>query len=281
VKDTFESIAASEMGYRDGGRLGHSERLLSCPRAALIVLSGVDRGLSLLLDSPKVLGRNEADFPLSSKVVSRKHCKVWSADGAHWIRDLESTNGTWLNGQKVDVERLAFGDVITVGDTSMAYIPRQTDEASFRRAVQAIGNETQSCRIHTMAQFSELLKSVSQTAFFERQSVTLLLLAIACRSPKEGLHLQMDAAGAVSASLRDSLRPPDKVLRIDSQTLVAIFRGQTAEGHNWAKRCREALADLDFQGSEIGSQKIAFALTSWLRRPNPGLRSQPSCATST
>ena len=57
-----------------------------------------------------------ADFIVDAPLVSRVHCRLTSLpDGELEVRDLASTNGTYVNGSRVDSARLAPGDRIGVG----------------------------------------------------------------------------------------------------------------------------------------------------------------------
>jgi pSer/pThr/pTyr-binding forkhead associated (FHA) protein len=67
--------------------------------------------------SIKTLGRGtRADFVLEAALVSRLHCRL-TADLSHQliVEDLESTNGTFVNGDKVDRAVLKAGDRLAVG----------------------------------------------------------------------------------------------------------------------------------------------------------------------
>jgi pSer/pThr/pTyr-binding forkhead associated (FHA) protein len=65
----------------------------------------------------RTLGRaTGADFIVDAPLVSRVHCRLTSLPGGDLeVRDLESTNGTYVNDQRVDVTKLASGDRIRVG----------------------------------------------------------------------------------------------------------------------------------------------------------------------
>ena len=71
----------------------------------------------ILPGSIRTLGRaTGADFILDAALLSRVHCRFTvTPDGGLEIRDLDSTNGTFVNGAKIDVARLASGDRLVVG----------------------------------------------------------------------------------------------------------------------------------------------------------------------
>jgi pSer/pThr/pTyr-binding forkhead associated (FHA) protein len=65
----------------------------------------------------RTIGRaTGADFIVDAALVSRVHCRLTAgADGSLEVRDLESTNGTFVNGERVETVRLVPGDKLRVG----------------------------------------------------------------------------------------------------------------------------------------------------------------------
>lgn len=79
-----------------------------------------------LLGSLTTLGRDEsADIVLDDPGVSRRHSEIRvTTDGPHLvtsIRDLNSTNGTFVNGDRITSQRLEDGDRLTLGRTSATF----------------------------------------------------------------------------------------------------------------------------------------------------------------
>lgn len=67
-------------------------------------------------DQPITIGRgHEADVVINDEKVSRIHCGIRLWDGAYYLKDLKSRNGTLVNGDPVDVVKLQAGDRIRVG----------------------------------------------------------------------------------------------------------------------------------------------------------------------
>jgi tRNA A-37 threonylcarbamoyl transferase component Bud32 len=69
-------------------------------------------------------GREGCALTLPAKEASRRHFKIWRHEDGDWrIKDLDSTNGTMLNGQPVKVSRLKHKDTITVGrDCTIVFV---------------------------------------------------------------------------------------------------------------------------------------------------------------
>jgi len=62
-----------------------------------------------------VVGRHpNCDARLDSPRVSRWHCCMTEVDGGVWVRDLGSTNGTWIGGRRINSGRLRIGDVLLI-----------------------------------------------------------------------------------------------------------------------------------------------------------------------
>ena len=76
-----------------------------------------DLTFRLLPGTLKTMGRaRRADFVVDAALVSRVHCRFTLRDSNELeLEDLGSTNGTFVNGEKVTRARLSDGDTLTVG----------------------------------------------------------------------------------------------------------------------------------------------------------------------
>ncbi len=87
------------------------------------VLEGVDKGRVFRdMSIPVTIGREEGNMlRLNDERVSRFHAKVQQEDGDIIITDLESTNGTRVNGSPVQIRRLRPGDQISIGRSMLLF----------------------------------------------------------------------------------------------------------------------------------------------------------------
>ena len=68
----------------------------------------------------KTVGRApRADFIVDAALVSRLHCRLEVTDDRIDVIDLSSTNGTFVNGRRVDRARMRSGDLLKVGRLSL------------------------------------------------------------------------------------------------------------------------------------------------------------------
>ena len=69
-----------------------------------------------------VIGRGtDADIRLTDQAVSRRHAEIRIVNGATMLNDLQSTNGTTVNGVTITTTALSDGDEIRIGETVLTY----------------------------------------------------------------------------------------------------------------------------------------------------------------
>ena len=97
-------------------------------KISLVVASGVHQGKVIAIPVAQFLvGRDEGcHLRPASPAISKKHCLLFIRDGKAFVRDLDSTNGTFLNDEQVQGEReLSHGDRLRFGplDFSVTLTP--------------------------------------------------------------------------------------------------------------------------------------------------------------
>jgi len=99
----------------------------------LLVTEGPLNGRRFTVDSKGVrLGRSSScEIVVPDPLLSRNHCLFEVRDGALWVTDLVSANGTTVNGAQLDAEpfKLSPGDQVRVGDTQLRVLVDDQAEA--------------------------------------------------------------------------------------------------------------------------------------------------------
>jgi len=80
-----------------------------------------ERTFRILTGAVRTIGRSTgADFIVDAALVSRVHCRLSALPGGELeVKDLDSTNGTYVNGARVETARLSSGDRLKVGRVEM------------------------------------------------------------------------------------------------------------------------------------------------------------------
>lgn len=123
MKDGFtRPIATSDV---------NSALFLARHRATLVVVEGPAAGSEYELTRESyVIGRNaDADVCLTDDAISGSHAAIELGRDGFKVRDMGSTNGTMVNGSRVDCADLKHGDKIIVGEHLLQYLLEKKDRA--------------------------------------------------------------------------------------------------------------------------------------------------------
>lgn len=93
----------------------------------LTVSTGPSKGKSFKLSNPRtVIGRKGADVPLDDPEISRHHCVLEVREHSVNLKDLDSTNGTFFEDQRVRAAFLQDGAEFRVGSSSirLSFLPK-------------------------------------------------------------------------------------------------------------------------------------------------------------
>lgn len=91
--------------------------------AMLEVAEGPDQGRRFFLDRlPALIGRGaDNEIKLNDPGVSRRHARIEAEGDDYVLRDLGSTNGTWVGEQRIANHRLAAGDRVRLAGTTLLF----------------------------------------------------------------------------------------------------------------------------------------------------------------
>lgn len=101
-----------------------SRDLISLRKCVLAVIDGPSPKVKYDLDKKKItkIGKKaDNDIVLNDKTVSRYHIEIEAAEDSYIMRDMNSTNGTYINGTRIKEGFLSPGDVLMFGNTKMEF----------------------------------------------------------------------------------------------------------------------------------------------------------------
>lgn len=120
-------LPPAEQSYQHSTEINLSiaQKTLQIPRAwklSLEIQEGMAPPKTFEIQKPRILiGRSHADLILNDPEVSRRHCALEVYEDTIILRDLGSTNGTFLNDHRIKIEKLKNNDRIQVGNTFLIF----------------------------------------------------------------------------------------------------------------------------------------------------------------
>ena len=108
---------------RSGGGAEGGSRLPRDRRAVLVVIEGPDLGVEREVTRvPFTIGRQGADLTVNDPSVSRLHAAVVVEGSRFLLRDQKSTNGTFVDGGRIEEATLVHGAKFRLGDTTFQFV---------------------------------------------------------------------------------------------------------------------------------------------------------------
>ncbi|MCB9528048.1 MAG: GGDEF domain-containing protein [Myxococcales bacterium] len=148
----------------------------------LVTIYGSRIGYKIDLDPTRpstVIGRDlDADIPVDDESVSRRHCRLMYLDGAWFIEDLRSTNGTYVAGSPITRTPLRDGDLIKIGSTIFKFLSTSNVEAAYYEEIYRMAIFDGLTQIHNRRYFEEFTdREISRCRRHER-ALSLLLFDV-------------------------------------------------------------------------------------------------------
>jgi two-component system, cell cycle response regulator len=238
--------------------------------AYLIVISAKSAatiGKMQKLDKPEmVLGRStDAHLQVEDDGISRKHAKVMAGPNGHFqLIDLGSTNGTFLNGVRVNVATLQDGDKIQIGSNTVLKFSIQDQlEEQYQKSIYESATRDGLTRIFNKKYFLDTLRK--EFAYCLRHRVPLSLVMFDVDHFKKINDTYGHQAGdyvlaRIAQKIMDTVRVEDLFARYGGEEFALMLRESAEEkAFICAERCRRAVdgADFSFGGTPI---KVSISL---------------------
>lgn len=140
--------------------------------ACLVVINGADLGKKYLLaQSSTVIGRSsKVDIQVDEDSISRSHAVVDNFGDTVIARDLESTNGTYVNDQPIREKRLVDGDQIKIGRTIFKFLSGSNIEAQYHDEIYKLTTTDGLTQVYNKRYFiKEMEREMSRSLRYERE----------------------------------------------------------------------------------------------------------------
>jgi two-component system, cell cycle response regulator len=148
--------------------------------ACLVVIYGLDLGKKYNVDRPSiVVGRSsKADIQIDQESVSRNHCKLINTGKSIMLRDLGSTNGTYVNDELVDEYVLRDGDLIKIGRCIFKFLSGNNIENAYHEEIYRLTTIDGLTQVYNKRYFVETLEREIGRAHRYRRELSLIIFDI-------------------------------------------------------------------------------------------------------
>jgi diguanylate cyclase (GGDEF)-like protein len=222
--------------------------------AFLTVLNGTAMGKMYKLTAKEmVIGRSsEANIQITDEGISRRHAKVVQRpDGSIQLVDLGSTNGTFFDGERVDVHPLRDGDKIQIGSTVvMKFSYQDTLDEEYQKALYDNATRDPMTRIYNKKFFNDTYKK--DFAYCLRHRVPLTVVIFDVDHFKKVNDTYGHAAGdyvlvKLAATVQETIRSEDLFARYGGEEFVLLLREcEEDKGFIFCERVRRKIEAFQF-----------------------------------
>ncbi len=148
--------------------------------ACLVVIYGLDLGKKFNLSNPQLtIGRSsKSDIQIDQESVSRSHAKIINTGKAILLRDLGSTNGTYVNDELIDEYVLRDGDFIKIGRTIFKFLSGNNIENAYHEEIYRLTTVDGLTQIYNKRYFLETLEREISRAQRYHRDLSLIMFDI-------------------------------------------------------------------------------------------------------
>lgn len=233
----------------------------------LIVLKGVHVGQSFPLHKREtVIGREEeVDVSLLDDRISRRHARLVIDDEGVWLEDLESRNGTYLNGERLSSRRrVRDGDKIQLGARSILRFSLHDDlDASFQRELLESALRDPLTQAYNRKFFLDRLESEFRFAARHRTPLSIVMIDVDHfkRVNDTYGHVVGDATLVeVANAIRPGIRAEDVFARYGGEEFVLLCRASDPQQTEVvAERVRQCVESSRLQTTR-GTVQVTISL---------------------
>ncbi|MBX3252380.1 MAG: diguanylate cyclase [Myxococcales bacterium] len=204
-------------------------------RAYVIVIAGPNLGETHeLVGDPDVGRTSEASIHLADSEVSRRHARFFVENGRVVVEDLNSTNGTFVNGERVSRRALDDGDKIQIGTTTiLKFSYHDAIDQAFQRRMYDAAIRDGLTGAYNKKYFTERLTSELAYAVRHRSALCLVLFDLDHFKNVNDTygHLAGDyVLTTLAKGVLDTIRKEDVFARYGGEEFALLSRGIDLEG---------------------------------------------------
>jgi diguanylate cyclase (GGDEF)-like protein len=204
-----------------------SERPKGAGQPCLVIISGAEMGRRIDLTHEEVsIGRSDqCTVCVNSDLVSRRHAVINRILGHYIVVDLKSTNGTFVNDQRIERAELKDGDLLRTGKTVLKYLENNL-ELEYMQHILSLAAVDSLTGLYNKRHFDEVFGKEVARADQTQQALSLILLDID-HFKKINDNFGHPAGDAVlkhvASVVKGQIRPGDTLCRVGGEEFALVL----------------------------------------------------------
>jgi diguanylate cyclase (GGDEF)-like protein len=251
---SFDSASAQTRDKQQGSRQGPGLNAPAAPDAFNQVHVSVDRACLVVIYGPELgkrapltkatfeIGRSSrSDLPIDQESISRHHARITYDQDRHYIEDLGSTNGTFVNDMNVKRQPLKDGDQVKLGRSILKYMSGDNIEADYHEEIYRLMTMDALTQTHNRRYFNEALEREYNRSIRYHRALSLLVFDI------DHFKKINESFGHVAG---------DSVLRQLARVVKPRLREQDCLARVGGEEFAVLLPEVDAVGARIAADKV-------------------------
>lgn len=213
----------------------HNSHTVPCQDLCLVVIQGdeVARRFTIQPGTQRIGRGSNCEIRLSGHGISRTHAKLVKAGGEVMIADLQSTNGTLVNGKYHTWTRLEHDDRITIGDTVLKVLSTEHLESAYYDEIYRLTTTDDHTGTFNRRYFFQTLEREVSRAIRHGRPLSLVLVDIDDLSSLNAAFGPVVGDGVLvqlAARIARSIRREDVLARIGGDEFCLLLPETSRDG---------------------------------------------------
>lgn len=212
----------------------------------------LETGLITLGEAQFVVGRDPtSDLVVSERAVSRHHARFEKKESGFVVTDLGSTNGTWVNGERIASEKLNSGDRIRIGGRIFKFIATDQLEAQYHEAVYSMMTRDSLTQTWNKRYLLDMLSRELKRRERTERPLSLLIIDIDFFKKVNDTYGHLvgdDLLRQAAARIKAAIREEDIFARFGGEEFcIVMCETDIEQARICAQRCLTAISEAPFE----------------------------------
>jgi diguanylate cyclase (GGDEF)-like protein len=203
--------------------------------ACVIVIYGPELGKRIKLGTaPFRIGRSpSSDLPIDQESVSRNHARITFDGSDHYVQDLKSTNGTFVNDMAVREQQLGDGDQIRIGRSILKFMTGENVETHYHEEIYRLMTVDGLTQAYNRRFFNEAIEREFNRSKRYQRALSLVVFDIDHFKRVNDTHGHLAGDGLlrqIAGAVKVRLRREDLFARVGGEEFAVLLPEIAVEG---------------------------------------------------